>query len=376
MTLPIHPLLPSLPAVAEEPAGLTWGRFANAQGASIRFAFSPPPAQTALKGHIVLLPGFKEPAEKYFEVLRDMHARGYAVWVMDWRGQGGSERYLPDQPHKAHHTGYDEQVATLHQFITQHVLPAKPARLPLHMIAHSMGGHLALRYLHDHNQPDAKGRRVVTSAMLTAPMLDISTGALPKPLARQMAKFAKAGGALDKFIPGGKGFCLPTPPVEEPEAPADGKDKKLAQTTSIDLDPATSNLTSDAGRIGVMATWFLRKPDLALGDPTYGWIYHTLNSVDLLNQEDYLKAITTPVLMEISGSDRVVVPAASQRAAGLLPNCTRVDIPEAKHEIWMERDDLRRRWLAAIDQFLTTGPGAAPTAKKTKAQRAPKGPRR
>lgn len=367
---PIHPDLKPLSPAAEEPAGLKWGQFTNAQGAKIRFAFSPPPDLTTVKGHIVMLPGFKEPIEKYFEAVRDMHARGYAVWLMDWRGQGGSERYLPDQPHKAHHTGYEEQIETLHQFITRHVLPAKPAQLPLHIMAHSMGGHLTLRYLHDHNQPDEKGNPgPITSAMLTSPMLDISTGALPKPLARQMAKFAKASGSLDKFIPGGSGFHMPLP------GEADDKGKKQIQTTSIDLNPATSNLTSDPERIGVMATWMLRKPEIALGDPTYGWVYHTMNSVDVLNQEDYLKAITTPVLMEISGTDRVVVPAASQRAAGLLPNCTRLDIPDAKHEIWMERDALRQQWLTAVDDFLTTGPGAAPAVKKTKAHRATKGPR-
>ena len=374
MTQPPHPALLPLTPAAEEPAGLKWGQFTNAQGAKVRFSFSPPPDLTAVKGHIVMLPGFKEPIEKYFEAMRDLHARGYAVWMMDWRGQGGSERYLPAHPHKAHHQGYEEQIETLHQFITHHVLPSKPADLPLHMVGHSMGGHLTLRYLHDHNQDDADGNKgPITSAMLTAPMLDISTGAVPKPLARQMARFAKASGALDKFIPGGAGWRLP-----DPNAPvsADPKAKKEQQTTSLDLNPATSNLTSDFNRIGVMAVWFTRKPDLAVGDPTYGWIYHTLNSVDVLNQEAYLKAIKTPILMEISGDERVVVKTASERAASLMPNCTRLDIPESKHEIWMERDDLRQRWLTAVDSFLTTGPGAAPTVKKTNAQRDTKGPRR
>lgn len=374
MTKPIHPSLKPLSPAAEEPAGLRWGTFATVDGVQMRYAFSPPPGLTDVKGHIVMLPGFKEPIEKYFEAMRDLHARGYAVWMMDWRGQGGSDRYIAAQPHKAHHNGYEEQLTALHQFMTQIVQVEKPAALPLHMVAHSMGGHLTLRYLHDHNQKPADGSaRPITSVMLTAPMIDISTGAVPKPLARQMARFAKASGGMEKFIPGGSGFHLPEP-VTDPNATP--KDRKAAQTTSIDLDPLTSNLTSDPNRIGVMATWFLRKPELALGDPTNGWVYHTLNSVDILNQEAYLRAIDTPVLMQISGDDRVVVKAASERAAGLLPNCTRLDVPEARHEIWMERDDLRQRWLGALDAFLINGPGAAPAAKKSNAQRASKPPRR
>lgn len=375
MTQPSHPFLLPLSAAMEEPADLKWGRLTTTQGAKVRFAFSPLPDGKTPKGHIVMLPGFKEPIEKYFEAMRDLHARGYAVWMMDWRGQGGSDRYLSTHPHKAHHNGYEEQIETLHQFITQHVLPGKPADMPLHMIGHSMGGHLALRYLHDHNQTDDQGNKgPIVSALLTAPMLDISTGAVPKPLARQMVKFAKASGALDKFIPGGAGWRLADPSLGE-HAP-NAKGKKIQIPSSLDLNPLTSNLTSDLNRIGVIAVWFTRLPELAVGDPTYGWLYHTLNSIDLLNQESYLKAIKTPILMQISGEDRVVMKIASLRAAGLMPNCTRIDIDEARHEIWMERDVLRQRWLAAMDDFLTTGPGAAPTVKKTKAQRKTKGPRR
>lgn len=73
----------------------------------------------------------------------------------------------------------------------------------------------------------------------------------------------------------------------------------------------TSNLTSDLNRIGVIAMRFTLPARAAVGDPTYGWLYHTLNSTDVLNQESYLKAIKTPILMQISGEDRVVMKTAS-----------------------------------------------------------------
>ena len=378
---PPPPILPILPPHAEEPAGLVWGSFVNADGAKIRFCQAPPPAGTAIKGHVVLLPGFKEPIEKYFEAMHDLHARGLMVWMMDWRGQGGSDRYLAATPHKAHHLGYEEQIASLHQFITQEVLPHKPKDLPLYMVAHSMGGHLALRYLHDHNQAAVDGTPgPITAAMLTAPMLDIATGATPKPLARQMARFAKAANSLEKYIPGGRGWYLPKPGIEPPPpeqpledaASLDPQAKKKVQktekpvTTTLDLDVKTSSLTSDPARIGVMAVWFDRKPELALGDPTYGWVYHTMLSIDVLNQPAYLAAIKTPVLMAISGDERVVVKAAAERAATLMPHCTRLDMKDARHEIWMERDDIRATWLKAVDDFITVHPGM-PRPKKTNA---------
>lgn len=364
MKKPQPPFRTTLPPRAEEPAGLVWGHFSDAKGADIRYAFSPPPAGTPLKGHIVLLPGFKECIEKYFEAMRDLHARGYAVWAMDWRGQGGSQRYIADEPHKAHHEGYDEQLQGLQQFMQNHVIPAVPQGLPLHLMAHSMGGHIALRWLHDHNQPQNGKPGPVASALLTAPMLDINTGAIPRPLARQMARFAKFAGTLSKYVPGGRGYLPPHMDDGTEQGP-----------TTLDLNPETSNLTSDAERIKVLAVWFARKPELALADPTYGWVYQTMQSVDILNQEKYLKDIATPILMEISGQEKVVLKSAAERAADLMPNCTRVDIKEARHEIWMERDALRNQWLKAMDDFLARKPGVAPAAKKPPKPRAPARPR-
>ena len=102
-----------LPPKFQEPADFKWGTFTDAGGANIRYG-SLQPKETP-KGTIVLAPGFREPIEKYFEVMRDMTDRGFAVWMLDWHGQGGSDRFLPN-PQKMHSEGYDEHIVTLHQF--------------------------------------------------------------------------------------------------------------------------------------------------------------------------------------------------------------------------------------------------------------------
>ena len=48
-----------------------------------------------------LFQGRAEFIEKYFETVRELRARGFAVATIDWRGQGGSERALAD-PRKGH----------------------------------------------------------------------------------------------------------------------------------------------------------------------------------------------------------------------------------------------------------------------------------
>ncbi len=328
-----------LPAKFNQPPHFTEGHFKNAKGADIRYGVSK--ADGASKGSVVLGSGFRENIEKYYEVMRDLNSRGFDVYMMDWRGQGGSERYIKANPQKAHQEGYDEQIATLHQFVTTIVEPS--AKKPLVYMGHSMGAHIGLRYLNEHDG-------VFDSAVLTSPMIDIVTHGMPKKLARQMAKFAKAGNYLEKYIPGG----------------ADWAEEVFKG----------NNKTSDPVRFAVDAENIKNNDALKTGDATYGWVYHTFSSIDVLNDEDYLKAIKTPILMEVSGQERIVDRAAQDRALTLLPNAKKVEIAESLHEIWMERDELRDRWLKEVDGFLNERVtlAANPAPKKPSPPSTPRAP--
>jgi len=324
-----------------ETDGYQWGEFFNIEGAKIRYGSLQPEGES--KGAMVIVGGFRETIEKYFEVAREMAEKGFTVWLMDWRGQGGSERYLQDNPQKMHGEGYDEHIETLHQFVDQVV---KKSAGPLILTAHSMGAHIGLRYLKEH-------AGVFDSAVLTAPMLDICTGSIPNKAMRQIILFAKAGNFnMEKYRPGGGDWS---------EADAVFK----------------NNLhTSDPERYRASTDIFKNNPELRMGAPTYGWAYHTFQSIDILNDEEYLKSVATPVLMEISGDDDIVDVPASERASGLLPDCRRVDMPKAKHEIWMERDELRNQWLKKVDAFLEERLNKqAPAPKKPEQNNKPRPPK-
>jgi lysophospholipase len=81
------------------PEGAVSGRINTCDGVGLRFAHW----QDSLKrrGTICLFPGRGEFIEKYFETVRDLRIRGFAVAALDWRGQGFSDRLLPD-PRKGH----------------------------------------------------------------------------------------------------------------------------------------------------------------------------------------------------------------------------------------------------------------------------------
>ena len=305
-----------LPKRFEEPAGFIWGSFTDASGMRIRYGSLQP--EGAPRGTIIIAEGFRELIEKYFEVMRDMTGMGFSVWMMDWRGQGGSDRLLKDNPQKMHSDGYDKNIAALHQFMTC-VVKNSPG--PVVLLAHSMGAHLGLRYMKEH-------AGIFDSAVLTSPMCNILNPAPVRFGAKLIICLARMFNCLEKYALFGHDW-------NESEERFSGNNK-----------------TSDPERFAVLADIYKSKPALKMGMPTYGWVMHTFDSIDVLNKPDYLKSINAPILMGIAGSDTIVDRGAEVTASGLLPQCTRMDIPEAKHEIWMERDDLRGPWLASVAAFL------------------------
>jgi lysophospholipase len=324
---------PTLPAPFTEPENFQWGYFTNGHGAEIRYGSLTPSIPP--KGTIVLLTGFREFTEKYFEVIHDLTAQGFAVWTMDWRGQGGSDRF---HPQKIHSEGYDEQVQTLQQFVT-HIIDKK--NTPVILMAHYMGAHIGLRYLKEHNDD-----KIIDSAVFTAPMLDIKTHNFPKYVSRLLSIFAKVCGYQKSYVPHGTDWA-------EHKVPFEGNEK-----------------TSDPERFATNAAMEKIYPSAKMGDATFGFLYQTFKSVDILNEESYLKSIQTPILMQVSGDERVVERDAQERASRLLPHCTKIEIPAARHEIWMEQDSLRAPWLGQVHKFLAERAGTSlefpnKTAQKT-----------
>jgi lysophospholipase len=319
-----------------QPPGFAWGYFRDtASGARIRYGHAGSAGEAKLT--LVMAGGFGEPAEKYFEVMNERIARGQAVWFMDWRGQGGSDRYLSD-PMKSHHAGYEGCIATLLQFVHEVVKPAKQtgadsAPLPLVLMAHSMGAHTGLRTL-------AAYPGIFSRAVFTDPMFRFRTGRVPRRTARLLAETGRRVGWFERYVPGG-GPWIPGEDVFE------GNQK-----------------TSDPARFKVQPDLYLNQPELRMGSPTFGWVWHGFRSCDILCAPGTLKSIKTPILMQISGDNEIVDRETILSAADLLPDCRRVDIPEAKHEIWMERKDLRARMLSAMDDFLAQGLTAAAPATK------------
>jgi lysophospholipase len=305
---------PALPERFLPPLGFLWGSFIAADGARLRWGHLPVQSPRA---QCVMVGGFGEFIEKQFETVRDLAARGIAVWCLDWRGQGGSirPRRLPTRPRARK---FERDAADLATFADEKLR----GNLPRLLVAHSMGGAIALICLRRHPQ-------LFKAAVLSSPMVGLRTGPVPPTLFRLITRPARAAGLGFCFIPGARKWR--PDPLPSPER---------------------SRATSDAERCRLRHAWFLADPGLRLDQATYGWVDSALGLVARISKPEFLGVIRTPILMGRAGREVIVSPIAQRRAAHLLPDCTLVELRESKHDPFLERDAIRDYWLSRLDRFI------------------------
>ncbi len=270
------------------------------------------------KGSVILLNGRKEFMEKHAETIGELNQRGLDVYSLDWRGQGLSSRILANR-HKGFINNYDSYINDLNLFVRKIVQPQ--AAIPLVILAHSMGGHIVLRFIHEYPE-------IADKVVLVSPMIDILTSPLSGWLVRLIARVAIKAGLGHAYIMGSGDYTV---------------------------DQFKGNrLTSDPERFRDENKAILENPDLALGGATYGWLSATFESVDILTAPGFAKKITTPILIVGAGCDRVVSVNAQKTICSLLPNCSFTEITGARHEILKETDAVRSIFWNEFDRFTHT----------------------
>ena len=301
------------------PDEVVTGRIETPDGVNLRFArWAPPPGR---KGTVVVLQGRAEYIEKYFETVRDLRARGFAVATFDWRGQGLSDRALSDRL-KGHVRNFSEYATDLKAVMEQVVLPDCPP--PIFALGHSMGAAIGIRACHD-------GERWFDRVVLSAPMIALRPGrltAVARPLARAMRALGRGGG----YVPTG-----------------DGK--------PIGAEDFIGNvLTSDPVRYARNMAVLEAAPELGIGAPTVAWADAALQVMNRFAPPRYASHIRQPILLVAAGRDEVVsTPAIEAFGMNLLAG-RHLILSGAKHEILQEQDHYRAQFWAAFDAFVPGTP--------------------
>ncbi|WP_338241117.1 alpha/beta hydrolase [Aurantiacibacter hainanensis] len=279
-----------------------------------------PPADVPSRGSILFMAGRGDAYEKYLETFEHWRLKGWRVCAADWRGQGGSGRLGTDDA-TGHVDDFLLWVTDLAQLWTHF---AETHDGPHVLMGHSMGGHLVLR---------AVIEKVLmprpAALVLTAPMLDVLPEHLPLFMKRGLAHaMARVG---------------------DPRRPAWGKGEK-----PIAMNAYRQNLlTHDDDRYEDEKFWRSHRPELKLGPGSWGWVRGAMDSIRAIHARGAPESVDLPVMVVATNADRLVSPAAIRSVISRLPDVESLMFgAEARHEVLRERDPVRDRALAAIDDFL------------------------
>jgi lysophospholipase len=264
------------------------------------------------RGSVIVAPGRTEFIEKYFEVLRELQARGFAVFCIDWRGQGLSGREVENGV-KGHFASFDDPVNDLSTALKLlgDVLPR-----PHIGLAHSMGGAILLRAL--------QTRRIeLDGAVFTAPMWGIQGLTV---MAKKYARFMVSLGAGGTFAPS----------VE-----------KKWKRENFKRNPVTHDKDRHARCQGLVA----EEPRLALAGPTIGWVAAAADATEAFLTPGSLAHVRIPILVLTAGEEQLVDNASHGVVLEQLPDARHITIAGAKHEILMEVDPVRAQFWNAFDEL-------------------------
>ncbi|MEM9738398.1 MAG: alpha/beta hydrolase [Pseudomonadota bacterium] len=291
-----------------EGAELVW--FTSSAGRRLRACLVPALTLDTVRGTVIVCPGRTEFIEKYFEVARELQAKGFAALILDWPGQGLSERLLEDRS-KGHIDDFQTFMGALQKGLDE--LGDKLPR-PYVALAHSMGGAIALAAI-------SEKLVEVSAAAFCAPMWGLRTRLFGM---RYLVWAMRAMGRSGDY-------------AQQPGPPERFKDNVV---------------THDENRWQIHRDLIDTAPDLELGPVTWGWLGASLAIVRTFARRSKLEAIEIPILVASAGEEKLVDNRSHDRICESLPNCEHIRVDGAMHEILMEKDEKRSEFWAAFDTML------------------------
>jgi len=282
------------------------GELAGAQGVTLRYlAVEAPDPRAAL----VVLGGHSESFYKYAELMYDLRDLGISIYALDPRGQGSSDRLLPDRQ-KSHVDRWRNYVDDLSRFLTTEVRTRTTA--PVIALGHSLGGGIVAAYLEQ--DPSA-----LDSAILSAPLVGHKVTGAVKALLGVMDVFGGSG-----YVPGGGPFT----PV------------------AFEANKETHSRVRHARKFQDYAD----HPEIRLGFPTVHWMVETSRMAQSVVAG--ASRITVPTLVFQAEQDEYVEARALESFTAGVNGCRRVMVPGARHEMLIETDAIRDTVLAEIRAFI------------------------
>ncbi len=264
---------------------------------------------------VLIFPGRTEYIEKYGPTAREFLTRGYSVAIIDWRGQGLSDRH-PNRPQMGWVTDFSDYQLDIEQMLAAVAEAGLPKATVL--LTHSMGGAIGLRALL--NKLD------VQKAIFSAPMWGIYVEPKVRVVAGLLSKLSQVFGMGARYVPGA--------------GPSNYVEKQNFAGNVLTNDPETYKwLQSHLAKHG----------DLGLGGPSFQWYNRAVSECDDIRAQ----APATHDVLVFLGTKEAIVDADNIRnVMADWTNGKLVEVDGAQHEILMELPHVVKQFWEEVDLFL------------------------
>ena len=302
------------------------GKFTGVDGVEIKYVSF---IREGEKGAIVISSGRTEGYFKYHELVYDLGKQGYSVYIHDHRGQGHSGRMASNRQ-MGHVNNFEDYVQDLHTFVDKVV--KKTPHPKLFLLAHSMGGGIAARYIEEYPND-------FTAAALSSPMLEPGKHLL------FVNEGCKAVESTDWIRTNIRGIKTPR--------------YVLGKSDYEKEDCGNSELTHSEVRCKKTADLYEQFPDTKLGGPSTHWAAEACKASKQLRSKVEASKIRIPVLVLQAGEDKAVAHQGQEEFCKNLNSSQHVKcegetpqvIKDAYHELFVEKDEYRIPALTKILDF-------------------------
>lgn len=266
--------------------------------------------ESAVRKLMILVNGRAENMLKWTELAYDFYHQGYDVLLFDHRGQGYSQRIIPQKGHLDEFRFYVDDMAKIIEKVT-----ALFSYSTQHLLAHSMGALISTYYL-------ANCDHRINKAILSSPFYGIP---LKHPIRDELII------ALMNILGQGERYVF---------------GKGDYQQTHLEYNELTFCKT----RMKWMNRINRKNPAIHLGGPTFRWVHLCLNAIKHLPK--VIPKIEIPILILQAEKEKIVDNKNLEKLTALFPNARCEVILNAKHEILFEQDKLRKETIFKMLEFL------------------------
>ena len=266
-------------------------------------------------GTVFVFPGRTDYIEKYGGLANFCLSNNLNVIAIDWRGQGLSERLLDDK-----NIGHIEDFKNYQNDVEVIIKEAKDASLvkPWIIFAHSMGGLIGLRTLHDNP--------VFKKVVFTSPMWGI-----------QMPPILKSGASIIMSLISLIGKMETYAPTTSPE------------TRILNEEYEFNKLTSDIRNFKLLRQQLIQHPDLQIGGPSSAWVSAALDEIEFqIGNEPPI----TPALCFLGEKEEIIDNLAVREFCKNWDSCDLISIPDAKHDLLMEKKMILHSLFEKLEKFI------------------------